>query len=555
MIDSPRQQLNQNLKTLASRAEKKLAKVYLGNRCRQLLRWLILSLAFFPIPLLLVEICRYAFGVEPFGLTVWHYTGIALIAAVLVFLSRLVWGYMALSIARHKSLALFDQQLKLANRLTIADEFMAVQQRTGFMDAAIDDAVAPAGKALKTELQPITDRRSIRLSRWSLASVPSAVALLLLTAWLGGIHLTSADVEASQPILLADSNSPRLEVLPDETQLLSEQSDRDSNKQMGTDGKGESNDGESPDSESGDTSRNTGGQAGRQAPQQNSAESQSGGTPAGPKSQAQSASAGSQQSAADGRQQRASSERAGQQASQQRQQVSSAGQQQEASGSKQKSSQSDQSAHSDNANQNSTADSRASKQARSQQGQQAGKGNSSSQNQSQSGSESQNQNQNQSQNQNQKQGQGQSRESQNQGQSQSQKGGESQQDQKQASKSSGGLPGGKKGSTTGDSRNGQGSANNEIKKNRGAAKAMLAMSVADHLIGAHSRGPEQIRQEESTPQREQVGQLPAGQRFQRSERIGELHHAKVSGWSRRLVENYFNQLRNHANSNNEGEKK
>ena len=68
---------------------------------------------------------------------------------------------------------------------------------------------------------------------------------------------------------------------------------------------------------------------------------------------------------------------------------------------------------------------------------------------------------------------------------------------------------------------------------------MLAVPIADRLIGARGHGPEQTRQEQSVPQEQQMAPVVASARTERGERIGTLQQTEVSDWSRQLVRNYF----------------
>ena len=85
----------------------------------------------------------------------------------------------------------------------------------------------------------------------------------------------------------------------------------------------------------------------------------------------------------------------------------------------------------------------------------------------------------------------------------------------------------------------RGDSNDGIKKNRGAAKAMLAVPKPDRLVGVRGDGPEQIRQEQSVPEQQQAAPAAANARTERGDRIGSLQQAQVSNWSRTLVRDYF----------------
>ena len=108
----------------------------------------------------------------------------------------------------------------------------------------------------------------------------------------------------------------------------------------------------------------------------------------------------------------------------------------------------------------------------------------------------------------------------------------------------GGQPGVMERQTMGGRGEGDGGpANDPVKTNRGAATAMLALPMRDRVTGSRGQGPEHVRQEQSPAREEQAAPAAADARTPRGDRIGTLQHARVSRWSRDLVQGYFDSQR------------
>ena len=552
-------QLRGDLDRLVRRARKVLDKAYFGARSRQVLcRTLALSFLF-ALPLLLVELVRYVAGYASFGLSGWQYAAVVVAGAGVFALGWLLRDFLRHVLPRGTTLGLFDRQLKLANRLATADEFIATRERTGFMQAAIDDAVGPAARAMGSKAQAIGADRRWPLSRAALLSVPATVCLLLLTIWLGAQERLNVAGELFAGATEAIGASPDLSVgdwLDDEAVREADRRSDDEQPTGKTPGAelGKATDASVPspfDSDSFDSSASQpGGQpALLESESEPSAGQPSGGVPSGADSRPAAQAAGGQQSASGrvsatgerNRNREAGSERERASAQQQAGATQSSGQQ--------SASQSADSAGSDSAaggdqsadsGQESVADTDSSaapagssqsaqiaqQQAANQQA--ASEVSQSSAGQPRSSEDGQPQ-----------QGRGRT-ERQQEGDEQS-RGAPSDQAHAEVQAPGQGGPLSSPGEQQFSGRQGEdrSTSKDAIKKNRGAAKAMLAVPNADRLVGMRGDGPEQIRQEQSVPEQQQAVPVAANARTERGERIGTLKQTEVSGWSRQLVRNYF----------------
>lgn len=580
-------QLRGDLDRLVRRARKVLDRAYLGARSRQVLcRTLTLSFVF-ALPLLLVELVRYVAGYASFGLHGWQYAAVVAGGAGVFALGWLLRDFLRHVLPRGTTLGLFDRQLKLANRLATADEFIGTRERTGFMQAAIDDAIEPVQRAMGSKAQAVGSDRRWPLSRGALLSVPATVGLLLLTIWFGTLERlnvagelfadTTEDLGASPDLSAVD----RLE---DEAARRSSD-ERPAEKTAGAE-PGETADAAVPDSFDSSASQPGGQPALLQGKSQPSAGQPSGGVPSGaggrpagqPAGGQQSASgheaatseqnrqAGSERQQASAQQQAGATENSGQQSASQQsasgREAATAEQNQEAGSEQQQASAqqqagSTQSSGQQSADQSSAAagsDSAASGDQSADSGQESVAGNDSAaaandSAQSAQGPQNappQSADQQAAQQASQRTGQRQGNESgraEDRGQTRSQSpggmpGGGDPNAQAQA-QARGGQPGTGEGESRAPKREGRSASNDAIKKNRGAAKAMLAVPKPDRLIGVRGDGPEQIRQEQSVPQEQQAAPVAASARTARGDRIGTLQQTEVSGWSRALVKNYF----------------
>lgn len=548
LMSGDSRQLRGDLDRLVRRARKVLDKAYLGERSRQVLCRTLALLFLFALPLLLLELVRYLLGYPSFGLAWWQYGALVVAAAGVFALGWLLRDFLHHVLPRGTTLGLFDRQLKLANRLATADEFIGSRERTGFMQAAIDDAVEPVQRAMGSEARAIDADRRWPLSRGSLLSVPATLCLLLLTIWLGAQERLHAAGESLPGTLDELGASPDLSVVARLDDEATREADRRSGdelpaeKTLGAE-PGETADAGVPESFDSSASQPGGQPALLESRSEPSAGQPSGGLPSGAGSRPAGQAAGGQQSASD-REAATGEQNPNRQAGSERQQA--AGQQQagatESSG-QQSASQSGDSAGSDSsAGGDQSADS----------GQESVAGNDSSATPTDSAqnaqtAQQQSANQQSAQQASQRAGQPQGSQSgraQDRGRTESegaggeQGGGEPDAQAQAQGQGQGGQPnaGQSQGGSQGE---GRGDSNDAIKKNRGAAKAMLAVPKPDRLIGVRGDGPEQIRQEQSVPQEQEAAPAAASARAERGDRIGTLQQTEVSGWSRQLVRNYF----------------
>ena len=543
-----RRQLRGDLDRLVRRARKVLDKAYLGARSRQVLcRTLALSFLF-ALPLLLVELVRYVAGYPSFGLHGWQYAALVAGGAGVFALGWLLRDFLRHVLPRRTTLGLFDRQLKLANRLATADEFIGARERTGFMQAAIDDAVEPVQRAMGSNAQAIGADPRWPLSRGALLSALVTVCLLLMTIWLGAQEQGTTGGELFAGTVDDFGASPDLSVVPrldDETAREEARRSGDELLAEKTPGAepGETADAAVPDSVDSSAPQPGGQPALLESQSEPSAGQPAGGVPSGAGSRPAGQTAGGQQSTS-GRE--ASTGEENRQAGSERQQAS--GQQQAGS---------TQSSGQQSANQSGDAadsDSAASGDQSADSGQESAAGNDSSaaptdsaqsaQNAQQQAANRQSAQQQPGQRAGQPQGSesGQGRErgrTDGEGAGGEQGGGEPDAQGQAQSQGQGGQPNAGQSQSSSSGGEGRGAGDDPIKKNRGAAKAMLAVPKPDRLVGVRGDGPEQIRQEQSVPQEQQAAPVAANARSERGERIGTLQQTEVSGWSRALVKNYF----------------
>jgi len=105
---------------------------------------------------------------------------------------------------RLEGLAVFDEKLGLKDRLQTADEFLAVEKPTPFMEAAIEDAWPAMEKASQQPLDWDRGKPRIEFRRWS--AVPmAAIVLLVIGALLPVSSRTKAAAEKPElkPVELA----------------------------------------------------------------------------------------------------------------------------------------------------------------------------------------------------------------------------------------------------------------------------------------------------------------------------------------------------------------
>lgn len=163
-------------------------------------------LAAVPAAFVVAQLMRWAVGGEPALLPLPFVLLLSLLAPGIPA-ARAAATARARRISRSRALAEADRQLDLADRLVTADEFLRHGARTGFQQAAVEDAArrseAAAGAALEAPEAAIAGSR--RLPAWGALSL----LLLALSAWVstfeprhvGGGGLTeTAAAEAGEPL-------------------------------------------------------------------------------------------------------------------------------------------------------------------------------------------------------------------------------------------------------------------------------------------------------------------------------------------------------------------
>ena len=539
--------LNDDLDRLSERAATVLRRAYLQVRGRQVLSGTLNLLFLFVLPALALELVRYLAGYAPLGLRWWHYGLLVFSLAGVIAACRLLWDYLHHSFARGSALGLFDHQLGLANRLATADEFIGASKRSGFMSAAIDDAIEPAKRALHRVPQaPETDRRW-HLSRWTLLSAPGTALLLLAASWLGSLELAGAGTVA-----LARDNADRrpgsvLAGTTGQSAALSDWNDVDSERRPGEAG-GEGSAAYGPESADEAVAGPRGDEPGRQAPGDGVAGSESGGLPSGAGARPDAAAPDSRHAAAAGAGSTASLDdretpdnpQAQRQAGDGRRPAGKTAAAERAGGSDGSdapgnAAAADEHGGTDEAGENngrSAGEERGGLQNREGDGsgETRGDGRPDGETGVAAGDEAASDPGSESMARGQEQGDGQGA-------------GES---EEQNEDGKGGQPAARTEQGMGGRGEGSGLSNDPIKKNRGVAAAMLALPMRDRLIGSRGIGPERVRQQQSAAREAPAASAPAGARERRGDRIGTMQRARVSGWSRDLVKNYFDGLRAEA---------
>ena len=106
--------------------------------------------------------------------------------------------------SRREGLAVFDEKLGLKDRLQTADEFLAVEKPTPFMEAAIEDAWPAMERASQQPLDWDRGKPWIEFRRWSVVPM-LAIVLLVIGAFLPISSRTEAAAEKPElkPVELA----------------------------------------------------------------------------------------------------------------------------------------------------------------------------------------------------------------------------------------------------------------------------------------------------------------------------------------------------------------
>ena len=144
---------------------------------------------------ILGQYATVSYGFGPF-LNMAVLLAIALVVAIpVVFIS--LWAFFGFSfgrVDRQTSLALFDRELGLKDRLQSADEFRLKEQATAFEQAAITDAMPHAEKALQTRLANIEIAKpAMDTIKWPL--VFAAMFIFVLGLSTNGLQFERPSVE------------------------------------------------------------------------------------------------------------------------------------------------------------------------------------------------------------------------------------------------------------------------------------------------------------------------------------------------------------------------
>ena len=157
-----------------------------------------------------------SYGFSPF-LSLAVLLAVVLVVAIpLVFIG--LWAFFGFSfgrVDRQTSLALFDRELGLKDRLQSADEFRVKEQATPFEQAAISDAMPHAEQALQTRLANIDIAKpAMDTIKWPL--VFAAMFIFVLGLSTNGLQFEKSTVELAMvsPDDHADPNESEEDVKP-----------------------------------------------------------------------------------------------------------------------------------------------------------------------------------------------------------------------------------------------------------------------------------------------------------------------------------------------------
>ncbi len=178
--DPKAKELQALLGDVAERAEAPLRQVRVTRDAAEFIEHGLLILFAVPALLVLVAVSQWLFGLEAVRFSPWVVALAAIIPAVWYALIRGAIIYFK-PVDRRVALALADRQLHLQDRLTTADQFLGAEQRTGFMQAAIEDAQSVLDQALHADLErPETSARGLRARGWMFAMLAIACFLGLV---------------------------------------------------------------------------------------------------------------------------------------------------------------------------------------------------------------------------------------------------------------------------------------------------------------------------------------------------------------------------------------
>lgn len=174
MADDPRRDLD----ALAAKAARQLRGWAWRRALERAAPALFPAALAVPVATLLVAIA-HALG-APFRWPLEALPSIALALALppLAVAAHALWTLARRDIERERSLALYDHQLRLCDRLQTADEFLRRGASGGFAQAAVEDAAAYAAKALAAPPPAVTPAAP----KWSAARWPLGVLATVVMA-------------------------------------------------------------------------------------------------------------------------------------------------------------------------------------------------------------------------------------------------------------------------------------------------------------------------------------------------------------------------------------
>ena len=188
MSDARWNPLRKELDELAGRAEYGLRRVQLQAVLRRELRGQIWKPALLLLTSLSLLLFGRAFEVELLRLGGGVLLAIAVLPYLLLVGAR-SWSLGRAAVARQRALGEWDRQLGLADRLTAADEFLGVDARSGFMEAAVEDADAHLARTRAAQLHFLPQHAA---GRGVVGPLLLGAALYFACLWAGGWTFAAA---------------------------------------------------------------------------------------------------------------------------------------------------------------------------------------------------------------------------------------------------------------------------------------------------------------------------------------------------------------------------
>jgi hypothetical protein len=132
-----------------------------------------------PALLLLVQLALAAAGKADLSRSVFLFVLATLAPFAVVLLVRSA-RMLSQAVPRRDALSLVDQEFRLQDRLSSADEFLSVQKRTSFMEAAVEDAEEHARRLREQELKSRATVVPMRARAWTYPVLGAAVLVAAL---------------------------------------------------------------------------------------------------------------------------------------------------------------------------------------------------------------------------------------------------------------------------------------------------------------------------------------------------------------------------------------